>query len=48
MSVEQLNDAEEAETAKKPTITIAEKEGDDASALLEKPTITIAEKDGGN
>lgn len=33
----------------KPTITIAELQGDDEAPLADtKPTITIAEKDGGN
>lgn len=33
----------------KPTITIAELQGDDNASLTDaKPTITIAEKDGGN
>jgi hypothetical protein len=33
----------------KPTITIAEMQGDDDAPLADtKPTITIAEKDGGN
>jgi hypothetical protein len=46
---DQTNDVEETtnEGDAKPTITIAELDGDTESADS-KPTITIAEKDGGN
>lgn len=46
---DQTDDREETtESAAKPTITIAEKEGGETTETADaQPTITIAEKDGG-
>ena len=46
---DETNDTEETnELESKPTITIAEKQGDETPTSDAQPTITIAEKDGGN
>ncbi len=45
---QETDNTEPQETEAKPTITIAELDGDDSEAETEAmPTITIAERDGG-
>jgi hypothetical protein len=45
---QETDNAEPQETEAKPTITIAERDGDGSESETEaKPTITIAERDGG-
>ena len=47
MSDETTDTEETTELEAKPTITIAEKQGDTTTTSDAQPTITIAEKDGG-
>jgi hypothetical protein len=47
MSGETDEREETNESEAKPTITIAEGQGDDGESADAKPTITIAERDGG-
>jgi hypothetical protein len=47
MSDETTDTEQTNELESKPTITIAEKQGDTTQTSDAQPTITIAEKDGG-